>query len=400
MGDWYSADDVRRLAAAGICERPPWLRMETSYARRRVFAARNRETVLRIIAALDQWRTMMVQQVEALTDTTGIAGGYTSLVSALWNHGLIELCATHAAFTRTVNRQTLLLRPAQSSEALQTFSETISAEEWLTVTAGLPLDGDRQYARHNTLATEFGLRLAEHAKVGMALGEKLSSMALLAYAATGAAAPPRTHNSADLTVVRADGLRIAVEMTANLGPRLRSKVEHLVRVLDDRALAQTGLTVLFVVAPRQDGATTSAAMSRAVKWEVQQAVHRFRGSHLAPTHSRVAVTRWEDLFPAPGMVVDDFARLPAERPTGPGFLGEREAPGVWQREHLLDPEALPFSPEDSSAMLRVIRNGRSLRGVPHALRADAVHRRTQRHPSPAQIGPKGNLSAVLPQLVY
>ncbi|MDF2993588.1 MAG: hypothetical protein K0S37_4102, partial [Microbacterium sp.] len=345
---------------------PAWLRMDINYARARVYAVRNRETVLRLMAALDQWRTMTVHQVEALTDVAGIADGYKSLVSALWNVGLIEVCAMGATFgARSIDRGQLLIRPSANQSAFKDLTDALGTLEWLSVTAGLGFDSDRQYARHNVLATELGLRLAEHGQVGMVLGEKLSTMGLLAYAGVGAEVPAHVRNASDLVLIRPDGLRIAVEMTATTGAGLRDKVVRLVRILDDRSLAKTGLTVLFVVAPRHDATASSASMARTVKREVQRAVHDWRGSHHAPSHTRVGVVRWEDWCPAPGVIVSDFGRLPVDRPTGPGYRGDLDDPTVWQREYMLDPTALPFHPDGPGRMRRVLQGARMLRGVPH-----------------------------------
>lgn len=169
--------------------------------------------------------------------------------------GLVEICQMGAMFLPGERvREGLLLRPTKPGELLHKIERQMSYAEWLSTSAGMPFDSDRQFARHNVLATELGLRMAEFGNVGTALGEKLSSMAMLAY--TGVRDPVPTTGTAggsDLTLVRTDGLRIAVEVTASVhGGWFSEKVERLVRILHHRPLARTGLCVLFVVAPRRE----------------------------------------------------------------------------------------------------------------------------------------------------
>ncbi|SDH40454.1 hypothetical protein [Microbacterium sp. 77mftsu3.1] len=372
IGDWYSADDFRALRDAGLVKSPAWLSMSVEDAAERVLLPRNRETILRVLAALDQWRTMTVEQVEALTDTPKIAHGNASIISVMWNAGLIEICELGATFKQgDRHREGLLIRPTKPGALLREFEKTLSYAEWVSATAGLGFDADRQFARHNVLATDLGLRTAELANVGCVLGEKLSSMAMLAYSGVGADVPTSgVANGSDLTLVRPDGLRIAVEVTASIsGGWFYEKVEKLVRVLHRRPLAQTGLCVLFVVAPRRDAASTEPReILRKVKRDVQKAVLSYPGTATDPTSARVAVTSWPDLFPSATEVADDFRYLPVERPTGPGYIGDPNAENVWERTQMLNPDAVPFTPDDPAAMTAVMENASGLRGVPHMLR--------------------------------
>lgn len=371
-GEWFSVREFREQENLGRVKTPAWLRMTEEDARARVSGSRGWEQVLRVVAALDQWRTMTVQQVEALTDVAGIASGDRSLVSALWNAGLIDICVLGSAFaTVGVDRGGMLLRPARASAAVRAFEGRMSYVEWVSVTSGLGLDANRQFSRHNILASEFGLRVAEFGHAAMVLGEKVSGMGLLAYSGVGDAVPTSgANNGSDLTVVRADGLRIAVEVTASkVGGWFDAKAEKLALVLHRRRLADTGLCVLFVTAPHQDAsAAESADVVRKVKRSIQKAVRLYPGTALDPTAQRIGVISWADLFPALHQATPDFGKLPVDRPTGPGFIGDPNDETVWERGFFLDTASTPFAPTDPQAMTAVLGNAAGLRGAPHMLR--------------------------------
>lgn len=369
-GDWFSASDNRRLSDSGLASAPTWLRMDAEEALARIVHRRSREKSLRVLAALDQWRTMSVQQVEALTDVSGIAAGNTSLVSALWNAGLVDICMLGSALAPGSNsRAGMLLRPARTSDATRAFEEHLTYPEWVSVTSGLGLDANRQFTRHNVLATELGLRLSEYGRCAMVLGEKLSGMQMLAYSGSGLPVPRNVSNGSDLTVVRADGLRVAVEVTASRGRHFDLKVQKLVEILSRRPLAESALCVLFVTAPHQDATQAEAnELLRGVKRAIQKAVRAFPGTATDPTSMRVGVVSWSDLFPSAHTGAADFGKLPAERPTGGGFIGDPTDERVWERGLFLDPVSTPLHAADPEALSAVLSNASGLRGVPHVLR--------------------------------
>lgn len=374
-GDWYSVEDFRALAAIDQVAVPRWLRMSAEEARERVLASKNRESVYRVIAALDQWRTMTVEQLEAVTDIAKFTFGDRSLLATMWNAGLIELCEMGSLFRPGERHHNgLLVRPTRPGAMLRELVEQMSYSEWLSTSAGMTFDADRQFARHNILATELGLRMAEFGNVGTVLGEKLSSMSLLAYSGVGDPVPTTgVNNGADLTLVRNDGLRIAVEVTASVsGGWLYDKVERLVRIMHQRPLAHTGLCVLFVIAPRREIVLNEPReMLRKVKKDIQKAVHAFPGKHFDPTAARIGVVSWPDLFPDGESAAPDLRQLPIERPTGPGYIGDPNAENVWERAYFLDPSSVPFTPDNPEAMTAVVDSAAGLRGVPHAVRTSA-----------------------------
>lgn len=352
LGRWASTDDEPA---------PSWLRMRKEDARERVLASRNRERVLRVMAVLDQWRTATIEQVEALADVEGLTRGRTSLVSALWNAGLVDLGRWGHAWGSVPPREQLLLRPAGDSAAVQDLTSVLGWAEWFSVTAGLGVDASRQYARHNVLATEFGLRMAEHGHVGMVLGEKLSSWELLVRPVPGAPDLPRGGQSAaDLTLIRPDGLRVLVEITATT-TGMDAKVRRLAKLLHQRPMAWSGLTAVFVIVPRRDKPNTTLADLKVVTRAVERAVRSFPGMAGDPTAARIGVVTWQALFPQNGTVRQDLVTLPVMTPTGAS--GAR-----WQLMRLLDEAAFPFKPKDPEGIRAVLQNTSTLRGIPASLR--------------------------------
>lgn len=372
-GDWYSAQQFRELRDIGYAKAPKWLDMTEDEARRRMLLPRNRELIMTVLAVLDQWRTATVQQVRAMTQILDLTEGSVSLLSVMWNAGLIEICELGGAGfgTGIRDRDGLLVRPARPGDALREFTATLSYPEWVSMTAGLAMDADRQFSRHNVLAVEFGLRVAEHSPAAMVLGEKLSTTDLLAYSGLGLPTPAGVHGSSDLTIVRDDGLRIAVEMTASLAggsTGFFNKVQRLVTLLSRKPLADSGLCYLIVVAPRRDGNVTDAEAVRTVKRAVQKAVDAFPGTYTDPTAARIGVVSWVDLFPSDRTAVSDFWKLPVERPAGRDYVGDPDDDKAWSKGFFLDKTSTPFAPADPAWMTAVIGNSRGLRGIPHHLR--------------------------------
>lgn len=352
MGHW---------AFAGDPDAPSWLRMEKEEARARVLAPRNRERVLRVLAVLDQWRTATVEQVEALADVDGLTRGRTSLVSSLWNAGLVDIGRWGYTWGAIPPREQLLLRPAGDPDAVAELAAELGWADWYSVTANLGLDAARQYARHNVLATEFGLRMAEHGQVAMVLGEKLSSWELLVRPVPGAPDLQQgSQSAADLTFIRPDGLRVLVEMTATAND-MDAKALRLARLLHQRPMAWSGLTAVFVVAPRHDKDDRTLADFRTVTRAVDAAVRKWPGMVGDPTAAKIGVVTWRALFPTADTVRQDVGLLPVMMATGP-------SEARWQSTHMLDPAEFPFSPKDPDGIRAVIRNTAALRGIPHALR--------------------------------
>lgn len=372
---WWSRNDAARLIKSGAMQSvPAWLRVRKSDAWARIEGHHGREKALRVLAALDQWRTMTAEQAEAMTDVTGVdLGGVNPWLSTLWAADLIDFAVVSQVLaTGWGSTPARLLRPARAGTATERFQDMLTWPEWVSVTSGYGLEQDRQFDRHNILATELGLRAAEFANVGMVLGEKLSNMEMLAYTGWGKEAPSNLATAADLTLVRTDGARIAVEVTASkVGGWIQSKVDKHCEVLSRNPMNESGLAVVFVVAPHQDAPAHEVTSTlRTLKKAIQQGVRNYPGTALSPTAERIGIASWAHWFPGANEVVKDFRTLPVERPTARGYLMGGKEDDVWETAHMLDPTDLPFAPKDPGAATAIVRNASGLRGVPQFLCGD------------------------------
>jgi hypothetical protein len=162
------------------------------------------------------------------------------------------------------------------------------------------------------LSAEFGLRVAEYLPVGTVMGEKMSSYDLLAGSGigrqvlkTGAA------KRADLTIVREDGLRIAVEITATVSDHFDSKVRSWAKLLAETPLKDSGLVVLFVAAesPGKIKANTDASATSIrgrIHSAILKALKEFPGTSYDRIASRIGVATWREYFPKKHYASDRF----------------------------------------------------------------------------------------------
>lgn len=352
VGDWVSYADAARLVEHGVAKLPAWLRETPERAWERIEAPRNRETVLRLMAVVDMWRTLTAEQWETFTGARVVGGG-RPWVGTLWAAGLIDVSIIGGALLPAERTELVtLVRPARESASTRRFQNGLTWAEWVSVTGGHGLDNDRQYTRHNVLTSELALRYAEYGKGGIVLGEKLAGHDLLAY--SGLPVPSNVTGGADAVFVRRDGLRIAVEMTASrVGPWFAKKMDRIATLLHQRPMSETGLVVLLVSAPHQDATVAEAHDGvRALKKHIANSARLAPGQYGSYTRDRLFVTSWTDLFPAPGQVAEDFGSLPAERMT---------LDGEWERVNIHD---TPFAPNDESAMRSVLSSAAGLRGLP------------------------------------
>ncbi len=360
---WLARTQAVRRVAAGVGRLPSHLQATPQDAWARFTSGYRWQQKLSALGVVDTWRTVTAEQLAALSGFTPLSSGRHSSLSDLFAMDLLEVGVFADVMRSGPNtRRATLYRPARVGLATDRLNAELTYPEWVSVTSGLGFEFARQFDRHNLIATELGLRVAEFCRVGTVLGEKLSSVDALAY--TGWGVTPSTADSqraADLTIVRKDGLRIAVEITASQGKTLDAKIARWAALLARRRFADSGLVVLFVVAGRPESSNhTTAAVMKSVRHNISTAARLHPGPATDRTADRMMVVSWSDWFPERGQATDGFVPLRVVRATG-------SAENPWKPVDLLNESQLPFTPAGTEA-LAVLDNASALRSVPWWLR--------------------------------
>ncbi|MBB5474679.1 hypothetical protein HF998_02415 [Cellulomonas hominis] len=367
---WMSRNLARMQVASGLARMPRALDMSEAEARDALASTRSLGPRMAALGAVDQWRTCSAEQLAAITGFGRLAVRDTRTMTALFALGVLDLGAfTSELLPGAAARRAPLYRPSRTDAFAKEVAPLLSYEQRVAITGGLPWDFRRQYDRHNLLSVELGLRVAQFCEVGTVLGEKLSTVDLLAGAGLGLPSVTEDRGS-DLTIVRADGLRIAVELTASVGRDFEEKVRRWARLLAERPLATSGLTVVFVEAAPHDGSHrfgSGLSLRAQVHKAVGQVVREFPGVGSDRVAERIGVVSWSQWFPAPGYATAEFTRLEVDRPTGP-------AADRWQRASMLDVIDRPLAATNPAALTAVIDNASLLLGTPHWLRTGRAPR--------------------------
>ncbi|WIB65736.1 hypothetical protein [Curtobacterium sp. MCBD17_040] len=362
QASWLSVDQAHAQQREGLGRLPAHLNLDRATALRRLTDAATLPKRLNAMATLDMWRTVTGEQAAALTGDTELAGkarAWTELFAAgVADTGIFS----NGLYNTQGSSRGALYRPSRTTVFQQKVRPHLTYPEAVSVTGGYPWESGSQFDRHNLLAVELGLRAAEWCPgVGAVLGEKLSGFELLTHTGRADHTLGSTQAQADATIVRKDGLRIAVEMTASTGASFEAKVERWAKLLSHHRLADTGIVVVFVVAPRPDKTVAVKEVAVAVRKAVAKATRAYPGVNFDRTADRMFVAEWTSWFPAARQVDRAFMSLAAYRPSGP-------ADQLWRPALLLEPAVVPFTASDTTAAAAVLRNASMLRGVPHWLR--------------------------------
>ncbi|MGN7187010.1 hypothetical protein [Microbacterium enclense] len=355
---------AKRLASGAIGKPPALLRADPESA----WAARQ-DTMwwqrrLDVLSCLTQWCVLTIQQIAAFTGHP--IGGVSRVLGELFAMDLIECGMTVHPSQSTTHalRRSSLWRTTSDREAWRRLRTMMTGVEQLSVTGGSPSNASHLYDRHNVITAEFALRLAEFGRPAALLGDTLSHARLLTALDGRPVALAHAQTQADMTIVRADGLRIAVEMTVNVNRSFATKARSWARLMQMHPLVETGLVVLFLVAPAAEGSHTSIGSTEAtVRKHIRAATAEYRGTTGNPTAARMFVARWDDYFPESGQVdPQSLTKLHASSPTGTPADAD---PSNWEQRALMNVEFAPTTPLDPTA---VIRNTRGIRATPHWMR--------------------------------
>lgn len=362
---WVVREHLERMEASGLAgRRPRELAHDPAVALGRL--ERQWDAKLDILGVLSSWRTVTAEQVAAFT---GRRLADSHLSRAFGDMFALDLIDSGRLFTPgpagPAAERGRLIRPSATTQFDQLIHPRMTYSEWVSVTGGQAFTTGGQYDRHNVLTAELVLRIAEHLPVITALGERQALLTDIAYRGTGADVPPQlttTQKGGDAVIVRPDGVRVVIEVTASWSKTAERKALLWAESMERRSLDDAGFVVVFVVADRTNaGLGSRRSLDPQVRKGVARTTRLRPGTARNRTADRMFVVDWRDWFPGRHLVSDDFLFLTAARPTGPA--------GAWEQVSLFDDAKIP-SPRAMPAPTAVAHYAAGLRFVPHQLRRD------------------------------
>lgn len=324
-----------------------------------LFGGRRRKSALALIACLDSWSTVTAEQAALIAGDRALLKPTSQVVHALYSLGVLDMGRYPGPLARKEADPVWLYRRAGTNALSEHITQELTWAEWVSASGGLSWSSTASFDRHNVLATELVLRAAEFLKVGTVLGEKFVHASLLAAADSTI----RFTHRADALIVREDGLRIAVEMTASRSAQFEKKVERWARFMAENPLEDTGLMVVFVAVPHP-GDVRKRSGAAEVRKAVQKVMRSFpERSRNAPA-GRIGVVEWADWFPDRHLLTEKFINMEVQFPLG------RTPTDRWKTIPLAETS---FDPADDFDATAVIESSSVLAHVPSWLRtADPV----------------------------
>ena len=347
---WSSRGSTKRLADAGMVKPRA---VERAWEKHEALAlVPERRPRLEALAAISMWRAITSEQLAAITGRAGVGTGHDNrgTISVLWSAGLIH-CGDFVAPRTRLRELPAIFRPA-SNEYMAPLEPLLTYRDWVGVTGSQRQPWGHHYDRHNLLTTELSLRAAELLPLIGVLGEGMASWSLIFDPSAGV--PETSHRAADAVWIRADGLKIAIETTANVSALTTAKIQH---AADYLAADKSRSTMVLFVNAADHATGNPTEVSKLLRMAIAKSAYSSRATIAANVAQRMALARWVDWFPEPRMVSSSFLTLAAQYPA-------KASPGANRFEwiDLLDPYALP-GPEADTSFLK--DNIALLYGVPH-----------------------------------
>ncbi|WP_427019362.1 hypothetical protein ACQCSX_21970 (plasmid) [Pseudarthrobacter sp. P1] len=363
QANWITGSISRHHKKEGLSKGNAKLSLDPDEALRILTSNRGRTGRLAAWGVLDSWRTVSSEQLAAFTGCRYLLDPNYSTLAASFALDIIDI-GTYPNKTRPspgMNRN-VVYRTSNSDSFTKIIEPTLTGPEWLSVTAGHPWSTGGQYDRHNILATELGLRVSEYLDVGAVLGEKLSSIDLLAGAGLGKKLARTDSRRADGTIVRTDGMRIVFELTATASAAFENKVRRWAQVLSERPLETSGLTVVFIAAPHPDRPRhTSTDPRHEIYRKMATVLREFPGRGQDSPAARMGVAHWESWFPDRHLMSEEFFDLRADF-----AINDATGPDRWAPRDLLGD--YPFTPWHTFDATAVLENSKLLAATPHWMR--------------------------------
>ncbi|RYC03331.1 hypothetical protein [Nocardioides zhouii] len=277
------------------------------------------------IGALAVHATLSVEQIAAFVGIEAADLIASGLLQALWSMGAAKFGHVTSTWDRCWERT---LWTIDDKEVIATHVlPLLSRAEELAMTAGQDIHVSQGHDRHALLAAELALRIAEYTSVGTVLGERLSDLTSLFG--------NHTTRRGDLIAVRADGLRIVLEVVAHDNQKFGEKVDFWAEQLATPGRGHGMTMVVFVVAADPKG---DASRARGLTGRVSAAIVKARVKHGADWrgHDRMGMVSWSDWFPAAGEMSQAFSsllvRFPESRPTYASVLDAEVVPCAHPRD--------------------------------------------------------------------
>lgn len=336
--------------------------MDEAEAMRYLTSNRGRAPRQALWGVLDSWRTVSAEQAAALTGYRLLLDPNFSQVSASFAMSVVDIGVYASPYMMAPGlRRSSLYRPSNSTVFEKLIKDTLTWPEWLSVTGSYPWNAGGQYDRHNILAVELALRAAEYLPIGTIMGEKFSSVDLLAGSGLGKKLHRPDNRRSDGIIVRSDGMRIAYELTASATKGFENKVRRWAQIISERPLETSGLTIVFVAAPHPNlgfGGHTDPRPE--IYRRLAKVLREFPGTGKDSPAARIGVASWDEWFPARHEMSEAFFNLQADF-----AINDGKGPDRWARRSMLDMEFTPWHTFDATA---VIDNSKLLTATPHWLR--------------------------------
>ena len=356
--DWSDRTARQRLVDAGLSRPNMAMKQWTAQGAGASLLLPGRYPELATLAVIASWRTATVDQVAAIT-------GYRisrTMLDLMWASTLVSRGRLRADGAVGLPD---LLRPTQSADFDGLLGHRLPYVDWLGVTGGTRWVFGAQADRHNILAVELALRVAEYTPIPCVLGETWARLTRVFPDQSGI--PPTAPWAGDAVFVRGDGLRIVVELTLTSSDKFADRCERWASLLARDT--SRSVAVLFVEARHPDHrGRADRRVLPTMRGRIARAANGGMDRVAADVPKRMALASWTDWFPALGECSDRFLHLDVECPTGP-------ATGRWEAANRLDPFDVP-GPGLSD--VPVIANSRLLYATPHWLRSGP-------HPDPVGI---------------
>lgn len=358
---WTTAAMARQRIADGTAALRKEMQLTSSEALEKLLHGYNWKEKLACWAVLDSWRTVTAEQMAAITGRSYLADENGSTVAASFALGLMDIGAfPNPLATRTAQRAAVY-RPG-NAEAFDVIAPRLTWPERLSVTGGQEWSNVGLHDRHNILATELCLRAAEYLPLGAVLGEKFATTELLAGSGLGKELKGTFNRRADGVLVREDGLRVAIELTASTGPAFQNKVRKWAELMTQRPLETSGLTVLFVAAPHPDRTAGGKDPRAGIYRTLAEVLRSFPGTGEDSPAARIGIANWEEWFPGRHLMSEAFFTLKADF-----ALNDAKGPDKWASRELLGD--YPFTPWETFDATAVIENAPLLAATPYWMRA-------------------------------